>query len=68
MWEKLASVELQLLSTLHHPLMVNLAYAFQTIEYLILVMDLCGSGDLLGPPPSPISGLPALPMTAAIWR
>ena len=31
---------------LHHPLLVNLAYAFQTPCHLVLVMDACSGGDL----------------------
>lgn len=45
-WENLAMMERQLLATLHHPLLVNLAYAFQTVHELILVMDTCPNGDL----------------------
>ena len=45
-WEALALTERTLLSGLHHPLLVNLAYAFQTIDQLILVMDACPNGKL----------------------
>ena len=39
-------MEQQLLSLLNHAFMVNLYYAFQNPEFLILVMDLVPSGDL----------------------
>ena len=45
-WDELALVERSLMTNLHHPLLVNLAYAFQTVEHLILVMDACPNGDL----------------------
>ena len=45
-WRKKIAVEQQLLATLDHPFMVNLKYAFQNPEFLILVMDLVASGDL----------------------
>ena len=45
-WEKLVMVEQKLMCSLHHPLLINLAYAFQNIKYLILVMDACHGGDL----------------------
>ena len=45
-WEKLAMSERKLLATLHHPLLVNLAYAYQTIDTIVLVMDACPNGDL----------------------
>lgn len=45
-WEGLALTERQLLSSLRHALLVNLAYAFQTIDQLVLVMDACPNGDL----------------------
>jgi len=45
-WRKKIAVEQQLLATLEHPFMVNLKYAFQNPEFLILVMDLVASGDL----------------------
>lgn len=35
-----------LLSTLKHPFIVNMNYAFQDREYLYLVMDLLNGGDL----------------------
>lgn len=39
-------IERRLLAKLRHPLLVNLAYAFQTIDQLMLVMDACPNGDL----------------------
>ena len=45
-WERCALDELRIMRALHHPLLVNLAYAFQTIEHLVLVMDACPYGDL----------------------
>lgn len=45
-WDELALVERTLMASLHHPLLVNLAYAFQTAEHLALVMDVCLNGDL----------------------
>ena len=39
-------MEATILSSLQHPFMVNLKYAFQNPEFLILVMDLVASGDL----------------------
>ena len=45
-WEMLALTEMKLLAALRHPLLVNLAYAFQTIDQLALVMDACPHGDL----------------------
>ena len=45
-WEEFSLVERQLMASLHHPLLVNLAYAFQTIDHLVLVMDVCWHGDL----------------------
>jgi len=45
-WRKKIAVEQQLLAALDHPFMVNLKYAFQNPEFLILVMDLVASGDL----------------------
>jgi serine/threonine protein kinase len=35
-----------LLTTLKHPFIVNMNYAFQDREYLYLVMDLLTGGDL----------------------
>ena len=45
-WRKKIAMEQQLLSLLNHAFMVNLYYAFQNPEFLILVMDLVPSGDL----------------------
>ena len=45
-WRKKIAMEQQLLAALEHPFMVNLKYAFQNPEFLILVMDLVQSGDL----------------------
>ena len=45
-WDSLALVERNLLASLHHPLLINLAYAFQNISYLVLVLDVCHGGDL----------------------
>lgn len=38
--------ERDILSTLHHPFIVNMVYAFQDHEYLYLVMDLLPGGNL----------------------
>lgn len=38
--------ELQFLSTLEHPFLINMHCAFQTQEYLLLVMDYLDGGDL----------------------
>ena len=38
--------ERELLSRLHHPLIINLHYAFQDFDYLYLVLDLLTGGDL----------------------
>ena len=45
-WDTVSLNERRLLSKLHHPLLLNLAYAFQNVAFLILVMDLCPGGDL----------------------
>ena len=45
-WEDVCVVERRLLSKLHHPLLLNLGYAFQNVAFLVLVMDLCPGGDL----------------------
>ena len=45
-WERIVLVERKLMASLHHPLLINLAYAYQNIRYLILVMDLSHCGDL----------------------
>ena len=45
-WQAQLLNERQLLAALHHPLLANLAYAFQNVDYLVLVMDICYGGDL----------------------
>ena len=45
-WRKKIASEQSIMASLHHPFLVNLKYAFQNMEYLILVMDLVPSGDL----------------------
>lgn len=45
-WEDIVLMERKLLGSLHHPLLINLAYAYQNIQYLFLVMDICDGGDL----------------------
>ena len=45
-WDEIVLRELEIMKNLHHPLLVNLAYAFQTITHLTLVMDHCPHGDL----------------------
>lgn len=42
-----AMTERKILSTINHPFVVKLRYAFQTHEKLYLVMDYCPGGDLL---------------------
>jgi serine/threonine protein kinase len=42
-----AMTERKILSTVNHPFIVKLRYAFQTHEKLYLVMDYCPGGDLL---------------------
>lgn len=42
-----AMTERKILSTINHPFVVKLRYAFQTQEKLYLVMDYCPGGDLL---------------------
>ena len=42
-----AMTERKILSTISHPFIVKLRYAFQTQEKLYLVMDYCPGGDLL---------------------
>ena len=44
--EKSIRVERDILSMLHHPFIVNMAYAFQDFDNLYLVMDLLTGGDL----------------------
>ncbi len=45
-WRKKIWLEKDLMSCLSHPFLVNLHYAFQNLEYLVLVMDLVPAGDL----------------------
>jgi len=45
-WRKKIATEQQVMAALHHPFLVNLKYAFQNSDYLVLVMDLVASGDL----------------------
>ena len=45
-WRKKIALEKELMASLNHPFLVNLAYAFQNTEFLILVMDLVIAGDL----------------------
>ena len=39
-------LEKDLMASLNHPFLVNLSYAFQNTEFLVLVMDLVPAGDL----------------------
>ena len=45
-WVNMVMLERRLLGGLHHPLLVNLAYAFQATQFVTLVMDTCPGGDL----------------------
>ena len=45
-WRKKIALEKDLMASLNHPFLVNLAYAFQNTEFLVLVMDLVPAGDL----------------------
>ena len=45
-WKEIVLLEKQLHASMHHPLVVNLAYSFQNAGYLVLVMDTCPGGDL----------------------
>jgi len=45
-WRQVVLLEQRLQASLHHPLLVNLAYSFQNVGYLVLVMDACPGGDL----------------------
>jgi len=45
-WKETILLEKTLQGGLHHPLLVNLAYAFQNVQFLVLVMDACPGGDL----------------------
>lgn len=42
-----ALTERKILSTIDHPFVVKLHYAYQTHDKLIFVMDYCSGGDLL---------------------
>ena len=42
-----AMTERKILSTINHPFVVKLRWAFQTNDKLYLVMDYCPGGDLL---------------------
>lgn len=45
-WQAIMMTELTILKGLNHPLLINLAYSFQNVDYLFLVMDVCRGGDL----------------------
>ena len=45
-WRRKIHLEKDLMACLHHPFLVNLSYAFQNTEFLVLVMDLVPAGDL----------------------
>jgi serine/threonine protein kinase len=45
-WRKKIWLEKDLMASLSHPFLVNLLYAFQNQEFLVLVMDLVAAGDL----------------------
>jgi len=45
-YEETVVLEKNLMAQLYHPLFINLAYSFQNINYLVLVMDACYGGDL----------------------
>jgi serine/threonine protein kinase/CRP-like cAMP-binding protein len=45
-WQRKIALERDLLASLDHPFLVNLKYAFQNTEFLVLVMDLVRSNDL----------------------
>jgi serine/threonine protein kinase len=45
-WRQKIWLEKDLMASLHHPFLVNLMYAFQNKDYLVLVMDLVPAGDL----------------------
>ena len=46
LWEAAILAERKISAKMHHPLLINLAYAFQNVDYLWLVMDICDAGDL----------------------
>ncbi len=58
-WQEVVLLEKNLQAQLHHPLLVNLAYAFQDPVHLVLIMDACPGGDL-SQFVLPDSGMPAL--------
>merc|ERR1719421_1211153 len=45
-WRKKIALEKDLMASLNHPFLVNLAYSFQNTEFLVLVMDLVPAGVL----------------------
>ena len=45
-WENILLIERNILSQLHHPLLTNMAYSFQNIDYVMIIMDACFGGDL----------------------
>ncbi|KAJ1618121.1 kinase-like domain-containing protein [Pavlovales sp. CCMP2436] len=45
-WQRKIGLERDLLASLDHPFLVNLKYAFQNTEFLVLVMDIVRSSDL----------------------
>ena len=45
-WETLTLIERTLLANLQHPLLINLAYSFQNLDFLVFVTDVCYGGDL----------------------
>jgi len=45
-WRKKIWLEKDLMASLSHPFLVNLLYAFQNQEFLVLLMDLVAAGDL----------------------
>jgi len=45
-WRQKIWLEKDLMASLHHPFLVNLHYAFQNHDFLVLVMDLVPAGDL----------------------
>ena len=45
-WRTKILLEKDLMASLHHPFLVNLSYAFQNPDFLVLIMDLVPGGDL----------------------